>query len=66
MAKLSSVGGTSLSPPKVLALKSLRIQRFIQDFFGRGGGGGEGKHWPLALSQTLLCVIEMFVFHEMY
>ena len=24
--------------------------------------GGKGKHWPVALSQTLLCVVEMRLF----
>ena len=36
------------------------IQGFIQDFFV--GGGGECEHWPVVLSQTLLCVVEMCSF----
>ena len=31
-------------------------------FFRRGGGRGKCKHWPVVLSQTLLCVVEMCSF----
>ena len=37
------------------------MQGFIQDFFV-GGGRGKHKHWPVVLSQTLLCVVEMHLF----
>ena len=39
--------------------KVLMYTEIHTGFFGRGG---EDKHWPLALSQTLLCVIEMCSF----
>ena len=26
------------------------------------GGGGKREHWPVVLSQTLLCVVEMCLF----
>ena len=35
------------------------VEHCKQDFLA---GGGKGKHWPVALSQTLLCVVEMRLF----
>ena len=41
----------------------MHMQGFIQDFFI--GWGEEYEHWPVVLSQMLLCVVEMvFVFYQ--
>ena len=45
-------------------LIQINLPGFIQDFFI--GGGGKCEHRPVVLSQKLLCVVEMFVFHQMY